>query len=68
VIGSGNLSVIEYMGPAKNVNRAGDGTAVGCDITDHPCRPGINLLWKTGDVVEAGPSDPLYTQAKSECD
>jgi prepilin-type N-terminal cleavage/methylation domain-containing protein len=68
VIGSGNVSAIEYSGPAANVNTVGDGVAVGCDTKEHPCSKGsINVIRKTGDVAEASNGDGLYSQASSEC-
>ena len=52
-----------YRGPTSDVNTLDDGAIIGC------CEPGnhpdgsINVLRKSGDVVEVRPGDPLFIQA-----
>lgn len=60
---SPDLERTSYRGPMKPLRLLGDLEVMGC--CEPGCHPGdvINVLLRSGDVVEAGPSDPLHAQA-----
>lgn len=64
VLGTGvAVGVTDYWGPAKNIGIVGDGDPVGSDAPGNHVGEGGNVLRKSGDCQNLGPTEPLWMDA-----
>lgn len=55
-----------YRGPQRNVNKLDDDDVIGADKEgNHGSGLGGNVIFKTGDIVEATETDPLWIRART---
>ena len=57
VKGDGRIGDVDYFGPGAPVHRLAGGDPVACDDPRNHGGEGVNLLRKSGDVLEYAPAD-----------